>query len=160
MFGFKKKKERVLTAPTDGEIISIEKIGDEIFAKKILGEGFGVVPRNGCVHSPVCGVVTDVTETLHAYCIKTDDGAEVLVHIGIDTVELRGEGFSANVRAGDRVEKGTCLAEVDLDLLKARGICSTVVVVITNSDEIHTCRTLTSKSANAGEDAFVYELIK
>ena len=107
-----------LFAPVNGRGIPQSKIPDEVFATGILGEGFGIIPSSGDVASPVNGTVIDVTPTLHAYSILSDDGAEILIHIGIDTVELKGNGFKNLVKTGDKISVGTPLAEVDLDLLK------------------------------------------
>ena len=82
------KKEKVFNSVTKGDIIDISAVEDEVFSKKLLGEGFAVIPESNDFFSPASGTVSDVAETLHAYCITTDDGLEVLVHIGLDTVEL------------------------------------------------------------------------
>ncbi len=157
MFDFLKKKEGFLMSPADGEIIDITAVGDDVFSQKILGDGFAVRPASGSVFSPADGVVTDITDTLHAYCITTDDGLEILVHIGLDTVELRGEGFVPLTEKGAKVKAGSPLARADLDLLRKRGYDPTVVTVVTNSGGLKGSRTIAAAMADAGAEAFAYK---
>lgn len=121
-----------LFAPVSGKVIPQSEIPDEVFASGLLGEGFGIIPSEGEVVSPVKGTVIDVTPTLHAYSILSDDGAEILIHIGIDTVELKGNGFENLVKNGDKIKVGTPLVRVDLDLIKSQGYSDVVAIVIIN----------------------------
>ena len=109
-------------APMTGETVALEQVPDAVFSEKVLGDGLGLIPTDGKVYSPVDGEVASVAETLHAYGFSSDDGLEVLVHVGLDTVALKGEGFTSHVKVGDRVRVGDLVAEVDLDLLKSKGI--------------------------------------
>nr|WP_300142109.1 glucose PTS transporter subunit IIA [Propionicimonas sp.] len=126
------RTDRVV-APVAGTVVPITEVADKVFASKALGEGVGIVPSDGHVVAPVAGVLVTVPASGHAFGIRTDDGVEVLVHVGIDTVRLEGEGFDVDVAAGQRVEAGDLLAKVDLDAVKAAGYDTTTVVVVTNT---------------------------
>lgn len=156
MFDFL-KKEKTLAAPVSGEIICIEKVPDQVFSQKLLGEGFAVIPSGESIVSPAEGTVTEVSETLHAYCITTDDGLEILVHIGIDTVELKGDGFTAHVHRGDKVNVGSPLAEADFKKIADSGFKTATVVAVTNSDRLKSF-SVNEQKAVAGAAAFVYKL--
>jgi glucose-specific phosphotransferase system IIA component len=131
-----KKKDTVLLAPQTGEAVPLEQVPDEVFSQKMLGDGIAILPTEDLVKSPVSGTVIQVFDTLHAYGIKSGDGLEILVHIGINTVGLNGDGFEALVKEGDTVAAGTPLARVNLELLKQKGIPAYTPVLITNMDEI------------------------
>ena len=128
------KKERDIFAVMDGRAVALSEVPDEAFASGILGVGFAIEPSAGTVYAPLSGKVESITQTKHAYSILSDDGLDMLVHIGIDTVTLGGEGFFAMVREGDHVEAGEALARVDLDLLRARGLSTVTPVLVTNPD--------------------------
>lgn len=121
-----------------GKVVSLDDVPDKVFASRALGEGVGIIPANGTIVAPVSGVLATVASTGHAYGIKTDDGVEVLVHVGIDTVRLKGEGFTVKVAKGDRVEVGDVLATVDLEAIKAAGYDPTTIVVVTNTKNLTT----------------------
>ena len=135
MFGFKSKQSTLL-APISGTSVSLAEVPDPVFSEKMLGDGAAIIPENGVVVSPVDGTIADVTETLHAYCIESDDGLEILIHIGINTVELKGEGFQAFVKNGQKVNAGEKLAEVDLKLVQEKGYPIVTPVLITNPDSL------------------------
>lgn len=116
----------------NGELLNIEEVSDPTFAQKMIGDGYAVEPTDGEIVSPVSGEITTIFPTKHAMGIKTDNGLEVLVHMGLDTVELAGEPFDLHVSEGDKVEHGTPLATVDLDGIKAAGKQTTMLVVVTN----------------------------
>jgi beta-glucoside PTS system EIICBA component len=144
-----------LVATTDistavaGKVISLDDVPDKVFASRALGEGVGIVPSDGTIVAPVTGVLATVAGTGHAYGIKTDDGVEVLVHVGIDTVRLKGEGFTVLVTKGERVTRGEVLGTVDLDAVKAAGYDTTTMVVVTNT------KSLTAVTPRTGEDVSV-----
>ena len=119
-------------APCDGVWESIEKVPDDTFAARILGDGFGVVPSSGLVVAPVSGTVTTVADAKHAVGITTPGGVEVLVHIGVDTVQLKGAPFTMLVSAGQTVSAGDPIEKVDFDAVKAAGKATDVIVVFTN----------------------------
>lgn len=133
---FGKKKKMKIVAPQTGVCVGIEEVPDEVFSDKLLGDGVAVIPSENEVKSPVTGTVVQVFDTLHAYSIKSDDGLEILVHIGLNTVELKGEGFSAKVKDGDRVNAGDVLCEADINFIKEKGYEIYTPIVVTNSDEV------------------------
>ena len=108
-----------VTAPISGKIIPITEVPDSVFSEKVLGDGIAIIPSDGKIYSPINGVVSSVAETLHAYGFTSDDGLDVLVHFGLETVNLKGEGFKSYVKDGDRVSVGDLVAEVDIELLNA-----------------------------------------
>ena len=136
LFGKKKKEaagEPRLYAPLTGECMPIDKVPDPVFADKILGDGVAVLPTDGTVVAPCDGEITNVAETLHAYGIQTPDGLELLIHVGLNTVELKGEGFKPLVKVGDKVKMGTPLCKVDLEFIKGKGYPLYTPLLITNS---------------------------
>ena len=102
----------------------------------MLGEGFAVDPDQGAVYSPIDGEIRALFPTLHAIAMETDEGLELLIHIGIDTVELNGEGFTSNIKLGDRVKRGDLLIQFDIDLIKERGKAPVTPIIITNMDKV------------------------
>ncbi|MBD3779905.1 MAG: PTS glucose transporter subunit IIA [Micrococcales bacterium] len=130
----------VVASPVAGELVPLAQVADPVFASQALGEGVGVVPTSGEVVAPVAGELVTVADTGHAFGIKTADGVEVLVHVGIDTVRMAGEGFAVAVAKGQHVAVGDRLATVDLDAVRAAGFDTTTVVTVLNS------RALTSVS--------------
>ena len=134
------KKEIKVVAPVSGEVIELENITDEVFSSGIMGEGFGVLPSNGKIYAPISGRVENIHRAAHAYSISSDDGIDVLVHIGIDTVELDGECFEPLVKTGDTVEYGEEIARADTDKILEKGFDPVVVVVISSEDKIDSAR--------------------
>ena len=120
----------------DGEVINIEDVKDPVFSQKMMGDGFAVEPENGHIVSPVAGKVTSVFPTKHALGLVTDNGLEVLVHIGLDTVSLEGKPFEVKVTEGQTVAAGDLLVEADLDAIRAAGRETSTIVVFTNADAI------------------------
>ncbi|MCS4490273.1 PTS glucose transporter subunit IIA [Corynebacterium sp. ES2794-CONJ1] len=139
MFGFGKKKVK-LSAPFSGAVIPIDQVPDAVFAGGMLGEGFAVVPDENIetfeVLSPVTGTIATLFKTLHAFALKTDEGLEVLVHIGLDTVELKGEGFSQLAAKGDKVTAGQPIIRVDAAAVRAAGKDLVTPVVMTNKKQV------------------------
>ena len=129
------KKENLL-APISGEVINLSGVDDPVFAQKTLGEGFAVKPEKTQLVSPVTGKIMMVADTKHAIGFKTATGMEVLIHLGIDTVELEGKPFSVEVAAGDEVEAGQKIGTMDLVAIKTVGKDDVVVVAVTNTAEI------------------------
>lgn len=124
-----------VTAPISGKIIPITEVPDSVFSEKVLGDGIAIIPSDGKIYSPINGVVSSVAETLHAYGFTSDDGLDVLVHFGLETVNLKGEGFKSYVKDGDRVSVGDLVAEVDIELLKSKGINIITPVLICGGAE-------------------------
>lgn len=122
-------------SPSRGLVKPIDQVNDKMFSTKALGDGFAVEPVNNIVVSPIEGNVTSIFATKHAISMKTKNGLEVLLHIGIDTVELNGAGFTIKVEDGDKVGPETVIAEVDVDFLKTKGKDTDVMVIFTNLDK-------------------------
>jgi len=124
-----------IRATQDGEAISLSTFPDAIIRDGILGGGMAIIPRNGRVVSPVDGTVTTIAKSGHAFCFETSDGIGLLVHIGVDTVVLNGNGFDVLVKEGDYVLAGTPICDVDLALLEARNIpAHTAILLPSHSD--------------------------
>lgn len=125
-----------LHAVSKGAYVPLEDVPDEVFSTKMMGEGFAINSTDGTVFSPVAGTVTTVFPSKHAIGIKTSNGVEVLVHMGIDTVALNGQGFDVFVKVGDQVSVETKLAQMDLDYIRSQGKETMIIVVITNMDRV------------------------
>ena len=115
-----------------GEVVAITEVNDAVFSQKMMGDGFAVNPSTDSVVSPIDGTVQNIFPTKHAIGLKTNDGIEVLVHMGIDTVELKGEGFEIFVEEGQKVIAGDKLAEMNLSTVKEAGKDTSIMVVFTN----------------------------
>ena len=124
----------------DGKVLAITEVNDPVFSQKMMGDGFGVEPVNGTVYAPVAGIVTSVFPTKHALGLLTDEGLEVLVHMGIDTVDLKGAPFTVNVKEGDKVSAGDKIAQMDLAAIQKAGKQTTIIVAFTNAAEIESVR--------------------
>ncbi len=121
-------------SPLSGRIIPLEEVNDETFSQKILGDGCAIIPDNPIeLLSPIDGVVTSISSTFHAYSIEARDKTQVLIHFGLETVSLKGEGFSPCVKEGDRVKKGDVLCKIDLDFIKEQNIDLTTPIIITDN---------------------------
>lgn len=134
LFGRNKKHTIEVVAPVEGRVVSLDDVPDPVFAKRVLGDGFAVDPSSGRICSPVAGTLVLLPESRHAFALRTADGLEVLVHIGIDTVKLKGAGFSTNLSAGDEVAVGDVVIEVDMDAMLDVPSMMTPVI-ITNGDD-------------------------
>lgn len=122
-------------SPIEGEIIPITEVNDQVFASKMMGEGFAVLPSNGTIKAPISGIVKMIAPTKHAIGIVTDDGMELLLHLGIDTVELNGAPFNLTIKEGEMIQQGQVIGTIDLKRIEAKGKDATVMVIITNSKE-------------------------
>lgn len=121
-----------IVSPASGTIIPISKVNDVVFSSKMMGDGFAVKPENSIIVSPVDGTITSIFPTEHAIGITSDNGVEVIIHVGIDTVELNGQGFQVFISEGDKIYKGQSIMEVDLDFLSANGKESDIIVAFSN----------------------------
>ncbi len=145
------KKEEVLWAPLTGRVVPLSQVPDATFAEKMLGDGIAIEPTANLVVAPCDGVLTLVSDTKHALALTSDAGLEILIHVGLDTVEMAGEGFTQLVEAGRRVTAGTALLEVDFNLVAANGHPIITPMVITNMEGIELEYTQLS-SCEAGKD--------
>ncbi|UXC64529.1 sucrose-specific PTS transporter subunit IIBC [Ligilactobacillus agilis] len=141
-----------IAAPVDGQVKDLGDVNDQVFSTKLMGDGAAIVPSDGTVYSPVDGQVTVAYETKHAYGLKSKDGAEVLIHIGIDTVNLKGEGFESFVKQGQTVKAGDKLGTVDLAKVKAEGYDPTVMVVVTNTNNYASVNRLNVTAVKHGDN--------
>lgn len=141
----------VVNAPVAGHVISLDETGDPVFASRALGEGVGIQPADSTVVAPVSGVLQTVAETGHAFGIKTDDGVEVLVHVGIDTVKMNGEGFDVKVKANEHVNAGDNLVVVDFDKVKKAGYSTTTLMTVLNTVAFASVTPKTGVDVKAGE---------
>lgn len=158
MFNIFKKKEEYLAAPFTGEVSELQYVPDDAFAQKMLGDGFAITPEENVVKSPCAGEIVQIFSTGHAVGIKTKKGLEVLVHIGIDTVKLDGEGFEKLVKNGDKVEVGTPLIEVDLDFIKENAPSISTPVIITNMEKVKSMEIIKKDRVKAGSKVLKVEL--
>lgn len=138
LFGSKEKKavEVEIYAPLSGEIVNIEDVPDVVFSEKIVGDGIAIRPTGSKLVAPVDGVIGKIFETNHAFSMESKEGVELFVHFGIDTVELKGEGFTRVAAEGQSVKRGDTVIEFDLALLESKAKSVLTPVVISNMDEI------------------------
>ncbi|MBV7272276.1 PTS transporter subunit EIIC [Clostridiaceae bacterium UIB06] len=136
VYGNKTSSELVLFNPIEGEIIKLEEVPDIVFSEKLLGDGFAVIPKDNKVYSPVDGIIRVLFPTKHAIAIKTEEDIEILVHIGVDTVSLNGEGFTTHVKQGDKIRKGDLMISFDKQLIEKNVKSLISPVIITSMDMI------------------------
>ena len=146
--------KQTLLAPLNGKVIPLDQVQDDVFSQKVLGDGVAIQPENGKLYSPVDGEISSIAETLHAYGFSTEDGLEILVHVGLDTVTLKGEGFKPCVQEGDKVKAGDLIAEIDLDFIASKGISTVTPVVICEGAEDKIMKTASGR-VQAGKDAVI-----
>ena len=130
-----KKTNGKVYSPIEGEIIPISEVDDQVFASKMMGEGFAVLPSDGTIKAPISGVVKMIAPTKHAIGIVADDGMELLLHLGIDTVDLNGEPFTLTIKEGETLQQGQVIGTIDLNQIEVKGKDATVMVIITDSKE-------------------------
>lgn len=129
MFNFLKKEEFKIVAVTDGKLIPLSDVPDEMFSQKLMGDGFAIIPNGNVVVAPLSGVAESVFPTGHAVGIKTKDGIECIVHIGLDTVELNGEGFKTLINQGEKIKAGQPMIQFDKELIEEKGYNLVTMVV-------------------------------
>jgi len=156
---FKKSSEQEkleIYAPLNGKVVKLEDVPDPVFNQKMMGEGIAIMPSEGKVVSPVEGKIVQVPESKHAVGIEAVDGTEILIHVGLETVALKGEGFTVNVAAGDKVSVGDQLMEFDLNYIKEHASDSVTPIVITNSGDSDKDFVMTKENnAAAGETVLI-----
>ena len=127
------KKDEILTAPIEGQAVKLSEVSDPTFSQEMLGKGIAIIPTVGKVVSPVNGTIEMVFDTKHAISMTSDTGIQILIHVGIETVSLKGTPFKAYVRTGDRVKAGDLMLEFDIGAIKKAGLNIITPVIICNS---------------------------
>ena len=139
-----------ILAPVDGELVQLSETNEPVFGSEMMGKGCAINPTSSTVISPISGKVSVVMP--HAVGIIADNGVEVMVHVGIDTVEMKGDGFSPKVKEGDKVKKGDLLLEMDLDKIAAAAHPAVVITVVTNTDDFKDVEVVASGAVEPGAD--------
>jgi len=146
MFGLFKAKKQVVVSPADGDTVELKDVPDQVFSEKMAGDGMAIIPRSNTFVAPIAGVVTKIFSSNHAYSIQAKNGLEVLVHIGLDTVALKGEGFKRLVEEGTTVTMGKPIISADLEFLKSKGKNTITPIVLNHEKELlltnHNVRTI------------------
>lgn len=155
MFNFLNKNEvGCIISPQTGKVISVRGIPDEVFSEKILGDGAGIIPSEDDILSPVKGEIVQVADTNHAFFIKSDDGVEILIHVGVDTIGLKGRGFQSFVSAGQKVNVGDLIGRADIKLIEQNGYPTHTAVLITNMHDMESIQ-LIEGPAEAGKTKII-----
>lgn len=144
-------KQLEIASPIKGRVLKLESVKDAAFASGVLGKGAAVLPEEGKVYAPASGIVSALFPTLHALGIETDDGVQILIHIGLDTVQLNGEGFEAMIKQGDRIDKGQLLITFDKEFIESKGYCIETPVLVSNSDDFLDVVETSEEYADAGD---------
>lgn len=139
------------SAPVSGKVIPLNQVNDDMVAQKILGDGFAIIPSNGKIYSPLNGTISSIFKTKHAICLKSDNGLDILLHLGIDTVELKGKPFDILVKEKDKVERGQLIGKMDIKQITDAGKDPTVLVLITSKDKVKDPVEPTVKETNFGD---------
>lgn len=146
------QKGEILTAPMTGQVVPLEDVKDEVFSSGMMGDGVGILPTDGKVYAPVSGEVTVAMSSNHAVGITSENGAEILIHVGIDTVEMNGEGFVSHVQKGDQIKEGDLLLEADLNAIKEHNYDTTTMFIITNTPDYQEVNVKNIETVTHGED--------
>ncbi len=144
--------DKIIGAPLEGEMRILSEIDDPVFSSEALGKGCAIEPSKGEVVAPFDGTIEQVAETSHAVGIMGDNGVEVLIHVGMDTVELKGKGYDPKVKVGDKVKKGQLLLKFDMASISAAGYKLTTPVVVTNTDDFTSVDPIATGKITQGQD--------
>ena len=157
MFDFLKKKDKGIEigSPVKGKAVPISQVSDPTFGEEILGKGVAIQPEEGKIYAPADGTIEMLFDTKHAVSMTTTEGVELLVHIGLDTVALKGEHFTAHKGNGDAVKKGDLLITVDLDAVKAAGYDVITPLVVCNTTDYQTVEAVTDTAVNLGDTVLI-----
>ena len=145
-------------APAAGQAVAITEVPDPVFSGKMMGDGVAIIPSNGKIYAPFSGTVDMMFDTGHAVSLISDTGVEVLIHVGLETVGLRGKPFKVRVKKGDKVKRGQLLIEADLDAIKAAGLNTITPIVVCNGDQFSAINTKAGLKVT-GEDVII-EVVK
>jgi len=146
------KENEIILSPLNGKIIPLKEVPDPTFAQELMGKGIAIDPSDGVLVSPIDGTITLLFQTRHAIGIKTDSGVELLIHIGIDTVKMNGEGFKSFINQGQRVTAGQKLIEFDLNLVKEKSPSAVTMILVTNVDDIKSVEPLSIDIIKQGNE--------
>lgn len=157
MFDFLKKKDKGIEigSPVKGKAVAISQVSDPTFGEEILGKGVAIQPEEGKIYAPADGTIEMLFDTRHAVSMTTTEGVELLVHIGLDTVALKGEHFTAHKGNGDAVKKGDLLISVDLEAVKAAGYDVITPVVVCNTPDYQAVEAVTGSDVNPGDTVLI-----
>ena len=150
LFGNNKAKQERLKAPITGKVIPIEEVPDPVFAEKMMGDGIAFIPAEGKVFAPIAAIVKQVFPTKHAIGLESNNGLEILIHIGLDTVNMKGEGFIVHIKEGDQVSMGDLLVEFDLEKVEENAASTITPMVILNGDNVKSLEKKYKEQGNAG----------
>lgn len=145
-----------MIAPVSGEVVALEEVPDPVFSEKMMGDGVAIKPKNGDVVSPVNGEIIQVFPTKHAVGIRAENGAEILIHIGLETVSLNGEGFTSFVGEGEQVKQGDKLIHFDMEIVREKAKSSITPIIITNTEEMREVEEKTIQQVTAGQDEILF----
>ena len=134
---FKSKKAEFIASPCNGIAVKLEDVNDKVFAQKLLGDGFAIQPDDDVICAPCDGKMIMVADTFHAFVIKTESGAEILIHIGLNTVNMGGEGFQVLIKPQQKVKKGDPVIKLDVSFLKKQNLDLTVMVILLNGNDFN-----------------------
>ncbi|MFD1168550.1 PTS sugar transporter subunit IIA [Oceanobacillus caeni] len=159
---FKKKNDTTVTlySPVDGEVISLTDVPDPVFSEKMMGDGIAVKPVNGTIVAPIEGKVVQVFPTKHAVGIQTNNGLEILIHIGLETVGMQGEGFESFVEVEDVVKVGDKLITFNKNLVNEMAASDIVPIVITNTTDMKSIQPVEKGEVRAGQDVILTIVVK
>ncbi len=157
---FLKKKETpvewpvIVAADVKGKVLKMEDIPDPVFSQGVLGQCCGIDPVEGKVYAPVDGEIIQIADSKHAIGFTGPGGVEILIHVGVDTVDMNGDGFAPQVNVGSKVKKGQLVLTMDLDKIKAAGHPTTVITIVTNSDDFASIELVPAGDVEVGADLF------
>jgi len=138
-------------SPLKGSVVPLNEVNDPVFAEEMMGNGAAVIPTDGRASSPVSGEIISVFKTKHAITIKADNGADIIIHVGLDTVNLDGKHYEAHVKDGQRVKVGDLLLTFDIERIKEAGYDVVTPVVVTNSSDYSAIKRVVKNEVNEGE---------
>ncbi|MBS4174835.1 PTS glucose transporter subunit IIA [Bacillus sp. FJAT-49736] len=149
-----KKSEQAITimAPLSGEVVSLEEVPDQVFSEKMMGDGVAIIPSKNTLYSPIDGEVVNVFPTKHAITLRSKEGAEILIHMGLETVNLGGDGFDIKVSDGDKVSKGSVLADYDVEKIKGLGYKVITPIILINGEKFAMNQPSTHHQVTGGMD--------
>ncbi|WP_162890876.1 PTS sugar transporter subunit IIA [Suicoccus acidiformans] len=148
----KENEDCIVYSPANGDILDLKNVSDEVFASETMGKGIAIIPKEGSVHAPFDGQVMTIFPTGHAIGVKNSMGVELLIHIGINSVELGGEGFKVLVKEGERINQGQKLIEFSISTLIENNLDPTIMIVVTNTDNFSNIKQIDNEQTEIGAE--------